>query len=444
LVFGAAALLFSITLLVLAASPAAGIGMAFLAKPIIDATYDISLIGGFKLTQMIGVSVPILILFHALLGQLRGTRSPATMPLKPIWLLYSFYVLFFSLLISANEGPLEAVETAFRHLSGLAGFYMVQRYFNNDRAIRALLTCLLLASLFPLATSGFQILTGFSWKEAQAEGLVRVIGMYHDAVTMRFYGMQTLFACFLFWAMRPRGSNLSPVALIAVCAIASVALITVVNSYSKSGFACLTLWILIWWGFRRKYMQLLIAVMLGMVVATYYAADIYENVIQLFHKEIGFYEGSIALDRTFSGRWNHWETAIETWLSFSLFQQMFGSGIVALGAHNDYLLMLFHGGIVGLCIYVMLLTMIGFTALRNVLSDPSPLNAGALMLFVMWVIDTIGVVPSAYPGYQWFVMGFIGLAFAQERLARTERLVKRQERRRQVLHARASQQAQLG
>lgn len=88
-----------------------------------------------------------------------------------------------------------------------------------------------------------------------------------------------------------------------------------------------------------EVMQLLIAVMLGMVVATYYAADIYENVIQLFHKEIGFYEGSIALDRTFSGRWNHWETAIETWLSFSLFQQMFGSGIVALGAHNDYLLM---------------------------------------------------------------------------------------------------------
>jgi hypothetical protein len=28
----------------------------------------------------------------------------------------------------------------------------------------------------------------------------------------------------------------------------------------------------------------------------------------------------------------------------------------------------------------------------------------------MWLVDAIGLVPSSYPGYQWFVWGFIGLS----------------------------------
>jgi hypothetical protein len=27
----------------------------------------------------------------------------------------------------------------------------------------------------------------------------------------------------------------------------------------------------------------------------------------------------------------------------------------------------------------------------------------------MWMVDSIGLVPSAYPGYQWFVWGIIGI-----------------------------------
>ena len=46
----------------------------------------------------------------------------------------------------------------------------------------------------------------------------------------------------------------------------------------------------------------------------------------------------------------------------------------------------------------------------NYLRDNSPLNVMALMIFAMWIIDTIGLHPSLYPGYQWYVWGIIGLA----------------------------------
>jgi hypothetical protein len=42
--------------------------------------------------------------------------------------------------------------------------------------------------------------------------------------------------------------------------------------------------------------------------------------------------------------------------------------------------------------------------------ERSPLNVMAVMLFGMWLVDTIGLTPRAYPGYQWYVWGFIGLA----------------------------------
>lgn len=34
----------------------------------------------------------------------------------------------------------------------------------------------------------------------------------------------------------------------------------------------------------------------------------------------------------------------------------------------------------------------------------------AVMLIGMWQIDAIGMLPEAYPGYQIFAWGFIGLA----------------------------------
>jgi len=32
------------------------------------------------------------------------------------------------------------------------------------------------------------------------------------------------------------------------------------------------------------------------------------------------------------------------------------------------------------------------------------------MIFIMWLVDTLGLAPGLYPAYQWYVWGFIGLA----------------------------------
>jgi len=69
---------------------------------------------------------------------------------------------------------------------------------------------------------------------------------------------------------------------------------------------------------------------------------------------------------------------------------------------------LFHGGYVGLGIYAVLLVGVSWLMLRNALRRLDTYAIAALFVFIMWMVDTVGLVPSAYSGYQWFAWGVIG------------------------------------
>jgi hypothetical protein len=161
---------------------------------------------------------------------------------------------------------------------------------------------------------------------------------------------------------------------------------------------------------QKRYLVFALITIGGTVAVAYYGSHFVGNVQQMFHKEIGFLHGQVAQERTFAGRWYGWEEMMAEWDKLGWPSKTFGSGKVALGAHNDYLLLLFNGGIVGLGIYLSLLASIGVRIAKNLWRRADPMTVAALMLFLMWMVDTIGLVPSAYPGYQWFVWGMIGLS----------------------------------
>ncbi len=117
----------------------------------------------------------------------------------------------------------------------------------------------------------------------------------------------------------------------------------------------------------------------------------------------------LAYRRTLSGRWFGWEAKLQEFANRPLVVQIFGNGNPS-NAHNDFLIRLMSGGVIGLFIYVVLLGSIAMAILRNYRRGPSPLNVMAIMIFVMWLVDTVGLHPSLYPSYQWYVWGFIGLS----------------------------------
>jgi hypothetical protein len=69
---------------------------------------------------------------------------------------------------------------------------------------------------------------------------------------------------------------------------------------------------------------------------------------------------------------------------------------------------LFHGGLLGLGIYITLLCSVGWAIARSLWERCDIWAIAPLFVFIMWIVDTIGLVPSAYSGYQWFVWGIIG------------------------------------
>ena len=144
------------------------------------------------------------------------------------------------------------------------------------------------------------------------------------------------------------------------------------------------------------------------VVALYYSKEVVDSFGFVFTREVAAVQGTGDLQSTFAGRWYIWRDMANEWQSRGVVAHLFGAGRNANGAHNDYLQVLFHGGWIGLCIYVALLCAVGWRIWRLLRARLDIWAIAALFAYIMWIVDTIGLVPSVYSGYQWFIWGVIG------------------------------------
>jgi hypothetical protein len=411
------------TLLMLAVHPISGVLLLFVSKPIIDATWDVPLFLEMPLTQIISGLVPIVVVGRMFMA--KEEEAFGVMPLKWLWLMYVCYAALSSVFILYSQDPKTAANIFFRYLNGLAGFYMLQAFFNRDSHLKLIFFGMMLGGLFPIGIGLYQLATGTTWQSQEIEGITRNIGLYHDAIVIRQYALQTILATLLFGSLF---SNAHIIQLTGRLVYLSAATLVMAKAYSKAGFLTLGLWTVCWNGLQRRYASLSILVLLGVLGGTYYASQHVEAISQIFHKEINYIEGTGGAERTFNGRWYVWQEMLSDWGKLDWLARTFGSGKVALGAHNDFLLMLFHGGVVGLLVYLTLLGTIGFRILGNLWRKPDPLTIASLMVFMAWCVDAIGLVPSSYSGYQWFIWGVIGLSLRRRILDSASLLPSTEER----------------
>lgn len=395
-----------ISILCLTVNPAVGMVAVFIAKPFIDASWDLQLLFGLRLTETFSALIALILLAHMVVA--RNDKSLMRMPLKGMWLAYSVYILIFSMVIAYNDELKTGANIFFRYINGIIGFYFIQAYFRESKRFKWFLWALILGGLFPMALGLYQASTGFQWQEAQAEGLVRNTGIWHDGVNIRTYALQTIFGLLLYSALYVKAWNIPLKAMtLSYLAISTVVMVRV---YSKAAFLTFALWVLCWTILRRQFAVLAVLSIAGLLVTTYYAGDLLNQIGTLFHKELGFLSGKVEGKLTFQGRWFGWVEMMNEWERLPAMSQWFSSGKMATGAHNDFLQMLFHGGIVGLVMYLSLLIVIGVRIVKNLLVKADELAVAALMVYLMWLIDSIGLVPSAYPSEQWLVWGLIGMS----------------------------------
>jgi hypothetical protein len=413
----------------------AGILATLLLHPVAAAGWHMAYyVGPIKLNPLvvIGLIVPLFVMLRAF------TRGPsfAKMPLSSIWILYVCYNTFAGTLHALDEGPGTSLNLISRHIAGFVGFYMLQAFFTERSHFRHLTIALVLSGVFPVLVVLYQILTdsgtlrglssGGDLRLDQAFGLVRYSGFYHDIVSVRGYVFQCLAGIVLYWAyfVRPNRDMVVKALLLGLM-LASV--FVLYKMYSKAVILTLLLWFGIWFFANGK---LGLALVLGFLLIGVNALQsdlIFSEAETLFQVELNqaTTEGEVDSARLLHGRVGAWQYALQGFFKEGFMEQMFGAW-TAFGAHNDFLQKLFYGGFLGLTIYIMLLYKIGMTVLRMNLQSRSPINLMAAMVFCGWMVDTIGVVPSLYPGYQWYAWGVIGLAikgleFEQDGVAEKER-----------------------
>ena len=395
----------AISILLLLFSPANGVLFTFAFKPVIDATWD-KYFMGINCLKLIGAAFPVLILPRIMFSQEKGLFS---LPLSGVGTLFFFSNLIgilFILVYSANYS--NAAELFFRSLNAYVAIFLFSSFFCDRESFKKLLIFLLIAGLFPVGVGIFQALTGKLWQHRQTVGLIRNVGLYHDSFNIRAYGYQTISAILLYISYYCSDKSFKKILLYIYAGLCSF---MIFKGYSKAGVTIFVIWTLCWSTFNKKILWLLLIpiIILGINFAT--DNKLVDDMETLFSKEIGVYSGVENERKIFSGRGFVWESIWESWKKKDILKKMFGAGRNP-GAHNEYLRILYVNGIFGLTVFIIFLFRAGSQLLSHIKERASPLRVMGIMIFLMYFVDTIGLHPSIYPAYNWYVWGFIGLALS--------------------------------
>jgi hypothetical protein len=183
-------------------------------------------------------------------------------------------VLFSSLIMFDTDWRL-GLSVLMRHLNGLAGFYMLQAYCRDQRDFLRFAWAMAIAGIFPMATGIMEGLTGVHWNVTLGENdVVRNIGFYHDAITIRYFALQTILSLLLIVAIGKRSTLIRAFCLCYGLAAAFV----IKGAYSKSGLLTLGSWILLWPLLRKNVKALLGASVAILLLATYFSNEIMDSI----------------------------------------------------------------------------------------------------------------------------------------------------------------------
>lgn len=403
LLIGFAFLSVFLVVICLAVSPYRGVVILMATYPIVAMTWKTK-IWELGLLDLVGVAVPVLLIPRLLKTEM---QSSSLVKWRRVAVLYLLANAVGVILPLAEVGVINRLDNGVRALNGFVGFLMFPMFFYNSRRFRTLLTTILISGAAPCATGIWQAVAGTTWQPQYTVGLTRNVGLYHDLIIFRVFGFTCLLAILLIFAYWKPRRRLIQWGLITYGVIW---LIVIFHLYSKAAILILVLWCVIWC-FLRKKLLLGCTIVLA-VLALNWATEskLSARTESLFTKEIAVVKGEEEDPRRLlSGRGFRWEKYMRSWLSLNLSQQLLGTGRF-WAVHNELLRILILNGIIGLTLYIVFLGIVARQLLTGLAERITPIRIVAVMLYMMWLVDCVGIHPGRYPYGQWIVWGIIGCA----------------------------------
>lgn len=394
LFFALGALLLFVYFIMALIKPFEAILLAFMIKPILDMSYNIGA-GGLTLGRVMSA----FIIVHFSVCILLNLHQWSQLKLRYLIVLL-IIVSSFSYVFTGLQDIMMGVELLLRYLNFLLPFLAIPFIIKRNESL--FFKFLLIASALPILISVLQIAgIPIGHFESTIGGLVRPRGFFHDIFTNRLYFLYGMVGSSY---LLIKGLNTLTKFMATIMFL--LANFCMLCMFSKSGYIITALFVLLLFvhldfPFRKIFAPMILVTGLLLIAVKS------ERLTTVYQKEINFLLGHERVERLFQGRVFGWLDAIEKWSNSSTFAQFFGQGDIASGMHNDFLRILFANGLLGLGLYLVFLMIVFVLLCSSYVVCRSFEFALALTLFMVFFVDSIGLVPTLYPAYNWMVWGII-------------------------------------
>ncbi|WP_445872049.1 hypothetical protein [Candidatus Jordarchaeum sp.] len=333
-------------------------------------------------------------------------------PFAQFFLIYIFILFLVSVRIYMNGATLTAVEFFSKSLFLPLCFYLCSVYFSKESDEKALIVSFVLAVIFPLIFIMFQKITGYTLRYHATRGLIRSQGIYHDAVTARIFIVQALIGIYIYWNyFLNRSRYLMKIALLF---LSSLCLVGLYFLYSKAVVLTLVLWIILFAFFRKRMYVLPMAISLLILINSLIGNKLLSDMKTLFSKEIEYAAGNISSDYVLAGRGGIWKSYLIEWKGLPILEKIIGTGRSHGYFHNDFLRILFAGGISYLLLYLGLLFSLSIKMIQKFMRDNKALYFAGLLGITYYFCESLGQLAGFYPILQPATWGLVGLCLNKQ------------------------------
>ena len=208
--------------------------------------------------------------------------------------------------------------------------------------------------------------------------------------------------------------SVSPFRMMAfIMLIVSIAMIY--KCYSKAGWITLVVCFFIWFLLRKKY---ILASLVPVITAIILFVNPFAKDFQkTFQNEISYtIDGQVNREMIFRGRLNRWEMGMNDFNSLPIINKFFGAKKSIGDPENDYLRVLWDNGIIGFIAFLILLGLTGYLLIRKYAKNKHSVILMGILIFIMFLIHSIGSYAMYYPNLQWFMWGMVGFILSKDKV----------------------------
>jgi O-antigen ligase len=343
-----------------------------------------------------------------------------------LWLIFLFFSLISIFFITDSAILVEKVDYFLRISSGFIVFVLFMHLFDFAKDKHNVLLIFIGSGIVSLLIWIVPVL--FGDPIYSNDPLKRIIGPYHDFWNFMFYGTQTVLVCLALLALKSKeslkifgNSILGRLRFLRNDTILSsilwffiiVGIFMVYKCYTKAGWTTLVVCLFIWFLLRKRY---IIAFIIPVFTVLFISIQPFSSEFRrTFSDEIEYYiNGSDRREEVFRGRLSRWEQGMESFGEAPVVNKLFGVEKLEVTPENDYFRVLWDNGIVGFMIFLGLLVVTGYHLIRRYARNKDPVVLLGIVVWVMYLLHSIGSYPMLYPAFQWFMWGIIGFVLSNK------------------------------